>query len=221
MQQFSAAIEKYLKTIYVANYRNIKVSGTYLAKELRISNAAVTDMANKLNELKLIKYQKHKEIKLTMLGKKVALKVLRRHRLWEAFLHRTLNLNLEELHREANLLEHSGSDKLFEKIAIHLGQPKYDPHGDPIPDENLMLPDEQGYPALNKCKPGMYEIFRLYYNNSDISNFFVQYDFKVGKQIELALKFKMDNAILLKVDKTSIVINNEIASMIFVKPLED
>jgi DtxR family Mn-dependent transcriptional regulator len=217
----SPSIEKYIRKIYIANSKGIKVTGSYLASELKISSAAITDMAHKLNAQGLIKYQKHKELKLTAKGKKAALKVIRKHRLWESFLHKSLGLNLEEIHTEAEILEHFGSRKLMNRIDKFLDYPQYDPHGDPIPDSEGKLPEEQNYPSLNECEPGKYEIHRVYYDNSDVSNFFVEYDFKVGKLVELALHFKMDHAVLLKVDKTTIVINENIASKIFVRPVRE
>jgi hypothetical protein len=107
--------------------------------------------------------------------------------------------------------------KLMNRIEKILDYPQYDPiHG-----IEGKLPEEQNYPSLNECKPGKYKIHRIYYDNSDISNFFVEYDFKVGKLVELALHFKIDNAVLLKVDKTTIVINENIASKIFVRSVKE
>ncbi len=215
----SPSIEKFLRAIYIAKVRGFKVNGTHLSKKLQISPAAITDMARKLRENGLINYVKHKELSLTKEGEIIALKVIRNHRLWEGFLHKSLGLNLEEIHQEAETLEHYGSPVLMAKIDKYLEYPQLDPHGDPIPDIDGKLPEEQDYPALNKCKPGTYEILRVYYDNSEISNFFAQYNFKIGKVIELALQFKMDNAVLIKIDKMTIVVNENIASKVFVKPV--
>lgn len=217
----SPSVEKFLRAIYIAKVRGHKVNGTYLASALNISPAAVTDMARKLSQQKLINYKKHRELSLTSTGKSIALKVIRNHRLWEGFLHKSLGLNLEEIHREAEFLEHYGSKELMTKIDKYLDYPQFDPHGDPIPDEDGKLPEEQNYPALNTCEPGRYEILRVYYDNSEVSNFFAEYDFSVGKIIELALKFKMDNAVLIKIDRTTIVVNENIASKVFVKPVPE
>lgn len=214
----SPSIEKFLRAIYIAKVRGNKVNGTHLSSELKISPAAVTDMARKLSQNGLINYVKHKELSLTKKGNIIALKVIRNHRLWESFLHKSLGLNLEEIHREAEMLEHYGSPELMTKIDKYLEYPQLDPHGDPIPDIDGKLPEEQNYPALNECEPGSYEILRVYYDNSEVSNFFAQYNFKVGKVIELALQFKMDNAVLIKIDKMTIVVNENIASKVFVKP---
>lgn len=218
---YSPSIEKFLRAIYIASVRGYKVNGTHLSKELKISPAAVTDMAKKLSQDNLINYVKHKDLSLTKKGKIVALKVIRNHRLWEGFLHKSLGLNLEEIHQEAEKLEHYGSPELMSKIDKYLEYPQLDPHGDPIPDTEGKLPDEQNYPALNKCEPGRYEILRVYYDNSEVSNFFAQYNFEVGQIIELALQFKMDNAVLLKIGKMTIVVNENIASKVFVKAVNE
>jgi len=178
-------------------------------------------MAKKLSQENLIIYVKHKDLSLTKKGKIIALKVVRNHRLWEGFLHKSLGLNLEEIHQEAEKLEHYGSPDLMSKIDKYLEYPQLDPHGDPIPDAEGKLPDEQNYPALNKCELGRYEILRVYYDNSEVSNFFAQYNFEVGQIIELALHFKMDNAVLLKIDKMTIVVNENIASKVFVKAVKE
>lgn len=217
----SPSVEKFLRAIYIAKVRGHKVTGTYLSSELKISPAAITDMARKLSQNALINYVKHKELSLTPQGKLVALKVIRNHRLWEGFLYKTLGLNLEEIHHEAEQLEHYGSLELMSKIDKFLDYPQVDPHGDPIPDKDGKLPEEQNYPSLNECSPGRYEILRVYYDNSEVSNFFAQYNFKVGKIIELALQFKMDNAVLLKIDKMTIVVNENIASKVFVKAVTE
>lgn len=214
----SPSIEKFLRAIYIAKVRGSKVNGTHLSKELQISPAAITDMARKLSQTGLINYVKHKELSLTKEGELIALNVIRNHRLWEGFLHKSLGLNLEEIHREAEILEHYGSPELMAKIDKYLDYPQLDPHGDPIPDIDGKLPEDQNYPTLDQCTLGHYEIVRVYYDNSELSNFFAQYNFKVGKIIELALQFKMDNAVLIKIDKMTIVVNENIASKVFVKP---
>ncbi len=217
----SPSIEKFLRAIYLATVRGEKANGSYLSAKLKISAAAITDMARKLSQSGLVNYAKHKELSLTKKGKVIALKVVRNHRLWEGFLYKSLGLNLEEIHIEAELLEHFGSPELMAKIDKYLDYPQIDPHGDPIPDVEGKLPEEQNYPSLCECSPGRYEILRVYYDNSEVSNFFAEYGFKVGKIIELALQFKMDNAVLIKIDKTTIVVNANIASKVFVKPASE
>src|SRR5690606_33049030 len=105
-----------------------------IAKKLGISNAAATDMAKKLAARELLHYEKYQALQLTDKGAKMAINVVRKHRLWEALLFKMFDMSLHEIHREAELLEHQTSDFLAEKISAYLGNPKFDPHGDPIPN---------------------------------------------------------------------------------------
>lgn len=212
----SPAVEKFLKAIYNLENHNQKASGTNLASKLNISPAAVTDMAVKLADQGLINYQKHKRLLLTSKGKKLAVIAARKHRLWETFLHQTLSLNLDEIHTEAEFIENSTSDYLINKIDEFLGYPEYDPHGDPIPDKNGILPAEQEFIPLSKCKPGVYQIGRLHFESDELNDFFTEYQFKVSDIIELVLIFKMDNALLIKRNKVTMVISENIGSKILV-----
>ena len=130
----SISIENFVKAIYLQEQRMGEDTrpGT-LSKLLNITNAATTDMARNLSEKKLVNYTKYQKLSLTPEGKKLALNVLRKHRLWEAFLHKTLDLSLHEIHLEAEKLEHLTSDFLADRIDKYLNYPASDPHGDPIP----------------------------------------------------------------------------------------
>ena len=133
----SVAIENFVKAIY--NNEKHDIANTKpgnIASKLGISSAAATDMAKKLDTKGLLNYEKYQKLRLTKKGEKMALNVVRKHRLWEAFLHKTFDMSLHEIHREAELLEHETSDFLAEKISAYLGNPKFDPHGDPIPNAN-------------------------------------------------------------------------------------
>lgn len=131
----SVSVENFIKTIYHLNEHAEKdTKPGSIAHELKISNAATTDMARKLSLKNLIHYQKYKPILLTPKGQKLALSVIRKHRLWETFLFEKFNLSLVEIHREAELLEHQTSDFLADKIEEFLGRPTIDPHGTPIPN---------------------------------------------------------------------------------------
>ncbi|NNF85098.1 MAG: metal-dependent transcriptional regulator, partial [Winogradskyella sp.] len=131
----SIAIENFVKAIYnnKANDSTDTKPGN-IAKKLGISNAAATDMAKKLAKRDLVRYEKYKALKLSEKGTKMALSIVRKHRLWEAFLFKMFNMSLHDIHKEAELLEHQTSDLLADKISEYLGHPKFDPHGDPIPN---------------------------------------------------------------------------------------
>ena len=132
----SLAEENYLKTIFKLSEKNPhKVFTNDIARMLSMKAASVTDMLGKLSAKKLIRYKKYQGVSLTETGKKVALSIIRKHRLWELFLTSKLGFNWDEVHEVAEQLEHIQSEKLVQHLDHFLGKPKFDPHGDPIPDE--------------------------------------------------------------------------------------
>jgi len=133
----SLAEENYLKAIFkLINASNGKAATNEIAELLDTAPASVTDMLKKLSEKKLIHYTKYQGVSLTQTGKKVAVEIIRKHRLWEMFLVTKLNFKWDEVHDIAEQLEHIQSDLLIKRLDQFLGKPKFDPHGDPIPDEN-------------------------------------------------------------------------------------
>ena len=143
-----------------------------IAKKLGISNAAATDMAKKLSARNLINYEKYQQLTLTKEGTKMALDVVRKHRLWEAFLFKTFDMSLHDIHREAELLEHQTSDFLAEHLSAYLGNPEFDPHGDPIPNAAGEITTTDTSIALSKAKAGKsYKITRLLSDDKEFFDF--------------------------------------------------
>ena len=131
----SFTVENYLKSIYKLLEKGEKsVTTTALAERMSIKAATVTDMIKRLSDKKLIHYEKYQGVKLTEKGKTIAIGTIRKHRLWESFLVDKLQFGWDEVHEIAEQLEHIQSDKLVDRIDAFLNYPKYDPHGDPIPD---------------------------------------------------------------------------------------
>jgi len=139
---FSQAEENYLKAIYaLQNELGMAINTNLIAKKINTKASSVTDMIKKLSVKKLLTYKKYQGVQLTDKGKKVALKVIRKHRLWEYFLVKKLNYRWDEVHEIAEQLEHIKSETLIDNLETFLKYPKFDPHGDPIPDKdgNIML----------------------------------------------------------------------------------
>jgi DtxR family transcriptional regulator, Mn-dependent transcriptional regulator len=134
------AIQDYLREIYKLGVDGSRVSVTALAKQQRVSPASASAMVKKLAALDLAVHQPYRGISLTPAGERVALEVIRHHRLLELYLAETLGLNVDDVHDEAERLEHVISEELEERIDKALGFPTHDPHGDPIPDANLRWP---------------------------------------------------------------------------------
>jgi DtxR family Mn-dependent transcriptional regulator len=151
----SVAIEDYTKAIYALARRHEGAVGTSeLAARLGVTPASATAMLKRLDELGLVRHQPYKGVTLTPAGERVALEVIRHHRLLEAYLSDALGMPWDRVHDEAEVLEHYISEDLEELIAAKLGQPTHDPHGDPIPGPDLApLPDDEGRP-LAELRPG-------------------------------------------------------------------
>jgi DtxR family Mn-dependent transcriptional regulator len=145
----SEAVEDYAKAIFALQRRERGPVGTSaLAERLGISPASVTAMLKRMDEMKLVDYEPYRGVTLTPTGEKVALEVIRHHRLLEAYLSDALGMPWDRVHDEAEVLEHYISEELEERIATALGDPSRDPHGDPIPDRELALGAESGIPLV-------------------------------------------------------------------------
>jgi DtxR family transcriptional regulator, Mn-dependent transcriptional regulator len=148
------AIQDYLKEIYKLRGDAGKVTTTTLAKRLRVSPASVTAMVKKLAALGLLEHIPYRGVDLTPAGERVALEVVRHHRLLELYLAETLGVAVESVHAEADRLEHALSEELESRIDRALGFPTHDPHGDPIPDAGLKLEAERELRPLSTLDPG-------------------------------------------------------------------
>ena len=138
----SAAIQHYLREIYKLGATTDRVSTTALAREMGVSPASASAMVKKLAALELVVHAPYRGVSLTEEGEQVALEVIRHHRLLELYLAQTLGIDVDEVHDEADRLEHVLSEELEARIDEVLGYPTHDPHGDPIPDANLEWPSE-------------------------------------------------------------------------------
>jgi DtxR family transcriptional regulator, Mn-dependent transcriptional regulator len=139
----SEAIQDYLKSIYKLQSAEGRVSITALARDLSVSPASASAMVKKLTALDLLEHEKYRGAHLTAAGERVALEVIRHHRLLELYLAETLGVHVDDVHDEADRLEHVISEELEARIDKALGFPTHDPHGDPIPDANLEWPKVQ------------------------------------------------------------------------------
>ena len=160
-EDLTQAVEDYLKAIYELT-QNKEVTGTSeIAEKLSVSPASVTSMLKKLADHRpsLVYYQKSRGVQLSSIGKQCALRKIRQHRLVELFLVEILDYSWDEIHPEAEILEHVISPRLEEQIAKVLGNPEFDPHGDPIPRSDLSLPEDKTI-QLKDLKPEQKGIVR-------------------------------------------------------------
>ena len=214
----SVAIENFVKTIYKNGKRNNNdTKPGNIAKELGISNAAATDMAKNLAAKDLLQYQKYKPLKLTDKGTKMALSVIRKHRLWEALLFKMFDMSLHDIHREAELLEHQTSDLLANKISEYLGNPKFDPHGDPIPNANGEITTIDSSISLSDAKEGKaYTISRLMSDDKEFFDFCAQNGLKYGNTLVVSKQFTKNKMTQILINNNTILLNQDFTSIIYV-----
>jgi DtxR family Mn-dependent transcriptional regulator len=140
------AIEDYLKTIFALEQEQSPVSTSRIAAARSVKPGSATSMIQRLDKLNLVHYEKHYGVTLTETGREIALEVIRHHRLVELYLMEALGFTWDEVHEQADLLEHVISEKLEERIAAALNHPEFDPHGDPIPSKEGIVVDIESVP---------------------------------------------------------------------------
>jgi len=217
----SASVENFIKTIYQFEDReDFDTRSGSIARELGITNAATTDMARKLAVKKLVNYEKYKELSLTESGKKLAREIIRKHRLWETFLHEVLGLTLHEIHREAELLEHATSGFLLDKIDQFLGNPSLDPHGEPIPDKNGDFQPTGKYLSLSAAIAGNeYEICRLIGSNKEFYDFCSENKLHIGSRLRLNNQYIQSKMTEIIIQNSKLLLNADWSRFIFIKAL--
>ncbi|MFT3739761.1 MAG: metal-dependent transcriptional regulator [Breznakibacter sp.] len=192
----SVSVDDFLKHVYlIGKDDQLKVTSSLLASSLQVSSPAVTDMARKLSRKGLVKYEKYQALKLTAQGTARALKLVRRHRLWEAFLYQILGMDLQSIHTEAERLEHQSSDALMERIADYLGQPAIDPHGDPIPGPQGQMPVVAQHKRLCEMVPDEQGVVvRLIYKTAENAMFYDKHSVVLGQTIMVVTRNKPDGS---------------------------
>ena len=217
----SIATENFIKKVYQYEINEgFDSKPGSVAKSLGISNAAVTDIARKLAKKNLLIYEKYRELKLTDEGKKLALNVIRKHRLWETFLHKILNLSLHEIHREAELLEHQTSDFLADKISQFLDNPLFDPHGDPIPTVKGEVSFDDENIILTRTKEGThYIITRLLSLDKELFEFCNTNKIKIGSRLTVKKLLSDNEMIEIELESTKLLLNKDFTNKIYVKEI--
>jgi DtxR family Mn-dependent transcriptional regulator len=216
----SVAEENYIKSIYHLQQYAESVTTNALADHIKTKPASVTDMLKKLQLKNLLNYNPYKGFRLSKEGNKAALNIIRRHRLWEYFLVNQLQFNWEEVHDVAEQLEHVISRKLVDKLDAFLGYPKFDPHGDPIPDGNGKINYQQQMPLVNLPLNTMAIITSVQNQSSDLLAFLSNRDMHIGTKVEVKQKLNFDNSLEVKIkNKQSFHVSEQVANAIQVNPL--
>jgi DtxR family Mn-dependent transcriptional regulator len=195
----SAAVEDYSKAIFVLQSRTAEpVSTNALAERLGITPGSVSAMLKKLDELGLITHVPYRGVRLTEEGRRLALEVIRHHRLLESFLADTLGMPWDRVHAEAEILEHVLSEDLEQLIAAKLGNPTVDPHGDPIPSVEFEL-EEDHTVSLNELPVGAAGRFvRVSDSDPEMLRYLVQQGIALGERLEVRARQPFDGPVFVR-----------------------
>ena len=214
----SYAEENYLKAILkLSGSPDGTVSTNAIAAQLDTSAASVTDMLKKLSDKELITYQRYKGASLTDDGQRIATTLVRKHRLWEVFLVQSLGMTWDEVHEIAEELEHIQSDRLIDRLDHFLGHPKFDPHGDPIPNAQGKYTLRAQIP-LSDLKPGQEGV--VIGVREDETSFLKHLNEKgltVGKSIKVITNDDYDNTLSLQVEGHELNLSGKVARNIMIK----
>ncbi len=218
----SQSEENYLKAIYKITQRSLDqtVNTKSISEELGTTPASVTDMIKRLAEKSLLSHEKYYGVALTREGQKMAISLLRKHRLWEVFLHDKLQFSWDEVHDVAEQLEHIRSVLLIERLDAFLGHPKFDPHGDPIPNEQGSF-TYRNQVSLASIRDEGKTVTMLGVKKHDKN--FLQYldsiQLKPGTDLQILSIGQYDQSLKLKVDREKeVLITYEVSQDILVKP---
>lgn len=207
----SAAIEDYCKAIYTLESRaGEPVSTNALAERLELTSGSVSGMLKKLGELGLISHVPYRGVRLTAEGRRLALEVIRHHRLLELYLAEALQMPWDRVHAEAEVLEHVLSDELEELIAAKLGHPTIDPHGDPIPSADLEI-DEHPTRSLDSLQPGEQGAFvRVSDADPEMLRYLASRGIMPGGHIEVVERQPFGGPLLVRVDGNEHTLGGEL-----------
>lgn len=218
---FTISEENYLKAIYkLSQNGGQRVSTNAIAGEMNTAAASVTDMIQKLSEKELVDYKRYKGTILSPLGNTLAMRLIRKHRLWEVFLHDKLQFGWDEVHEMAEELEHVQNPELVERLDQFLGFPKFDPHGDPIPNSNgtYTLRNQIELSKLNKDDQGI--IVGVKAHGSDFLKMLEQLGLTLGRRVMVTTIHDFDQSMELQLDNgVTKSVSNALTGNIFVKPI--
>ena len=215
--KYSASKENYLKAIFHLQNEQGIVTTNALASALQTKAASVTDMLKKLKAQKLLIYERYQGFKLNTEGRKVAVQIIRKHRLWEYFLVEKLNLGWDEVHEMAEELEHISSKKLIDRLDAFLDHPQTDPHGDPITDSNGKFSQQKQVSLSEFPVNKITSVAAISEQTSGMLELLQHKNIRIGTKVEIKKKFPFDNSLELKIrNQPTVTISEQVAKKILV-----
>ena len=213
--RLSQALEDYLKVIYVLEADGEKATTTAIAQALEVSNASVTNMLKKLAGMNLIVHESYKGAELSPAGKKVALEILRHHRLLELYLKEVMGYSWDEVHDEAEKLEHHISEQFEDRIAELLNHPTHDPHGDPIPSKDGVMPKKATLALHDAELNTLYMVGRVKDQNPELLRYLEKLGVLPGVELTIVEKAPFDGPVAISLAGQVLSIGFAIAQDIF------
>jgi len=212
----SQAVEDYLKVIYQLQEGGGAVSTSDIARSLNVSAASVTNMVKRLAQLGLVDYESYRGVKLTTTGEKVALEIIRHHRLLELYLREVMGYSWEKIHEEAEHLEHHISEEFENKLDELLGFPTHDPHGDPIPTRDLEIADITDDP-LAEVEPGRSVVIqRVSDTDPELLDYLERIGLLPGTELKVLEKAPFHGPIKVRIRGGECLVGHRVATHIFV-----
>ncbi len=219
--QLSLTEEDYLKAIFNITEKNRGTASTNdIASSMQTSAAAVTDMVQRMASRKLLDYEKYKGVKLNSVGIAFATQLIRKERLWKVFLHQKLGMDWDKLNDAAEQLKHINTIEVIRKLELFLGSPKYDPHGEPIPNADGRFTLRNQTSLFNLRKTDRAKVVAVRNQSSSFLQFLDDCGISIGSQIEVLqeIDFDLSKRIMIN-DQTSIVFSSKICQDLYVKQL--
>ena len=216
----SQSVEDYLKAIYKLETEE-GASTTRIAEAMDVSSASATNMVKRLSKMGLVDYQSYKGASLTSSGKKIALEIIRHHRLLELYLLEVMGYSWDEVHDEAEKLEHHISEQFEDKIAELLDNPTHDPHGDPIPTKEGIMPKMEIEPLVEAKEGQHYLVSRVKNQDPELLRYLEKIGLLPGAKLTIKDKGPFKGPITLDVEKKEQVLGHEVAEHILIAELPD
>ena len=210
--------ENYLKTIYnLSESGKNQVSTNSVSKFLKTKPSSVTDMIKKLSAKKLLYHKKYKGTNISSNGKKLAIQIIRKHRLWEVFLFEKLDFKWDEVHKIAEELEHITNEKLIDKLDKYLKYPKIDPHGDPIPNKDGKIDIKPKIKLSNLLINNKCIVSKVNDEDGNLLEYLNKIKMHIGSKIKVLDIIEFDKSIEIEIDsKNKVFISNRVAKNILV-----
>ncbi|NGP75499.1 metal-dependent transcriptional regulator [Balneolaceae bacterium YR4-1] len=217
----SQSVEDYLKAIYKLETKEKGASTTRIAEALDVSSASATNMVKRLSDMGLVKYKSYKGANLTESGRKIALEIIRHHRLLELYLLEVMGYSWDEVHDEAEKLEHHISEQFEDKIAELLDNPTHDPHGDPIPTKEGIMPEMDAKSLVNAEEGQLYLVSRVKNQDPELLRYLEKIGLLPGAKLEIKDKGPFRGPITLLIENSEQVLGHEVAEHILIAELPE